>query len=649
MDYRAFDIHIAREGDGRYRLRLVDSPKGNMLDTPLSVEIPVTEPAFLAPIHYLSGLVARPDDTKLLGEQIRQILFPGEVWERFKDSRREIQANRGLRVRIQLDKNAPELGIIPWEYCFHQAWNEFFALRPTLPIVRYIGMDYDPPDLGPRRPRLLVAMASPDHDDLAALDEAGEESQVRALLASLAGQIDADFLPEATYERVKELLLTPNLEERYDIFHFLGHGLRHEESGRGALAFEDENGKLDEIDHEELKVLLQDAGVKLVVLTACETAMHAEGDIFKGVGQALVQSGIPAVIAMQFLLEYGMARHFIYEFYSSLASGEVLDTALTYARMKVHKEEQQKISWGIPVLFMQSRDGRIWLRENAQETAALVEATTAGYRELQQEDADESTADDRLRDALLSLNFTPQLNMLEDFRRARRAGAFLISIAPEIMAEVEELGLEFGPHWLLNRLLYMVEMKTKRHVRKLKFSATSLGAKPRLFWAELARSLKMPNHFSQPPEKVAARLAGQLATHHLALIFDNARLVHLNTLRENVWPLLESAVAKSEPAGDGPATTLLAFVIDAANQIAAGDIAPIRRLPPVSAFEGSELKSWYEHSLALLPEPLQVLEQGYEAILLEADGHSNQGIPDLVLLRIAELANCPAIIDAIKE
>lgn len=647
MEYEALEIHIAKDPDGAYRLRVTRPRSLNTMDTPLEVEIPVEDPAFMAPIHYLSGLVARPDDTKLLGEKIRKILFPGIVWEHFKKMREAIKVNQGLRVRIQLDKHAPQLGIIPWEYCYSQEWNEFFAVRPQLPIVRYIGVDYDPPDLGSRRPRLLLAMASPEADGLAALDEAGEAEKIAVLRERLAGQIEVEFVPQATFEAVKEQLLTPDQAQRYDIFHFLGHGLLN--GGRGALAFENVDGGLREIDHEPLKYTLQAAGVKLVVLTACQTAAHGEGDIFKGVAQSLVQAGIPAVVAMQFPLEYKIAQLFIEEFYSRLSNGYPLDTALGYGRLRAYEEESQRISWGIPVLFMQSEDGRLWLRENAEETVELVEAKTVGYQELQQENADESKVDDRLRDALLSLNFTPQLNMLEDFRRAQRAGAFLISVAPEIMAEVEDVGLEFGTHWLLNRLLYMVEMKTQRQVRKLKFSATSLGAKPRLFWAELARSLAMPNHFSQPPEKVAARLAGQLQTHHVALTFSNARLVHLNTVREKVWPVLAQAVAQSDPGKGRPVTTLLAFLIDAANQLETADIAPIRRLPPVKAFEGSELKSWYEHSLALLPPSLQMLDQGYEAILLEDDGASNQGIPDLVLLRIAELTNCWDIIEAIKE
>jgi hypothetical protein len=359
-EYEDFDIHIGdrRAADGKYPVQVLGTPLGvRMVNDPELVEFPLKDPYFLLPIQHLRGLVARLDDTKTLGDGLRKLLFPGRVWHLFQRSLDKVKRERkGIRIRLQIDDNAPELGIFPWEYAYYPEDNYFLALRRATPIVRYIERSYEAQPLHTDRPRVLVAIASPKHDDLAELDTGDEIAQIEQALNNLGYPLDWELLTGATFDRLQQ-----KLKDGYDILHYIGHGLRDDDTQAGLLAFEDDQGLLDPISHERLGVLLRDTGVKLVVLAACQSADYGEGDIFKGVAQSLVQAEIPAVIAMQFVVEYQVAREYTRQLYYYLAAGLPLDRALTEARISAYERRGDYVSWGIPVLFMQAADGQIWL------------------------------------------------------------------------------------------------------------------------------------------------------------------------------------------------------------------------------------------------------------------------------------------------
>ncbi len=79
-----------------------------------------------------------------------------------------------------------------------------------------------------------------------------------------------------------------------------------------------------------------------------------------GIAPMLVAAGVPAVIAMQFEIPEKTAISFTRDLYQFLADGEPLDAAITEARIGAYIDNNDKIFWAIPVLFMRSPDGRIW-------------------------------------------------------------------------------------------------------------------------------------------------------------------------------------------------------------------------------------------------------------------------------------------------
>ena len=355
-------------------IQIKDSPRGPFVKEPVwQIFIP-DDPRFQAQIFFLQTLVSQPDDLKQVGEFLHKSLFPGWIGDIFASCLDDLEPNQGLRIRLQTDD--PQLSLWPWEYCYNQPLKspgKFLALRTITPIVRYIEVNFKIKKLASDKPRLLVAMASPSGP--ADLNQADAEKAIRAKLDELGPNLVYDFLPNATQPKLKECLA----QQDYDIFHFIGHGLIKKDKKKreyGALAFEkdDADRSQDPIDFEELGYIFDNSSVKLIVLTACETAVHDAGNIFKGVAQSLVASQIPAVIAMQFSLKYALADDFMVEFYRHLSHGDPLDEALTEARIGVFHQEEEKLSWGVPVLFMQTndaRDCRLWEIEHQPLPAAI--------------------------------------------------------------------------------------------------------------------------------------------------------------------------------------------------------------------------------------------------------------------------------------
>ncbi len=79
---------------------------------------------------------------------------------------------------------------------------------------------------------------------------------------------------------------------------------------------------------------------RLAVLNACEGARQSSTDPFSGVAQALVQQGLPAVVAMQFEITDVAAQLFSQDFYAALADNYPIDAALAQARLGVFPDPE---------------------------------------------------------------------------------------------------------------------------------------------------------------------------------------------------------------------------------------------------------------------------------------------------------------------
>ncbi len=178
------------------------------------------------------------------------------------------------------------------------------------------------------------------------------------------------------------------------VFHFIGHGAfrRKSEHGEGtaALYLEKGDGAWQAVKDEEIVSMFTALGTlpHLVFLVACESARRDDNaeTPFVGLGPKLVQSGIPAVVAMQEQVPVEMARVLSGEFYARLAEHGEVDRALNQARLQIF--DARKTEWAIPVLFMRIRKGRLFGAEPDEDAPAPGEPPFKGLEYFGENDAD---------------------------------------------------------------------------------------------------------------------------------------------------------------------------------------------------------------------------------------------------------------------
>lgn len=370
----------------QYSVRVVESPAGESQN-----------PEFVSPIpsglqRKIKDLEKRKFDVKdiaNLGEQLADFLLPEPIRQLFLNSLGRLQDDEGLRLRLLLE---PCLASIPWEYLYIHELTEaknsmgFCGLNPKISIVRHellpVGVKLD---MTPKKRRLLVALASPQDEEPLHLDR--ERENINSALKDIPG-VEPVYVQDATAQKLLHELLGGA-----DIFHFAGHGKFKrsvlDDSG-GYILLLGEDGNSEPMTAESLAVNLQNRGVQLVFLGACETGRRDEQNVWSGVAVALMAAGIPAVLAMQYKIWDESAIAFSRTFYKALAAGLPLEQAVSSGRIAVFnrcnslQDKQYWRDWGVPVLYCRVRGNFVLptiMNDNQRKT--LLDEIQAGNDAVQ--------------------------------------------------------------------------------------------------------------------------------------------------------------------------------------------------------------------------------------------------------------------------
>lgn len=362
LTYENFDLLITR-APGGYQARVLNSPVSEAVR---DFAAPFTEAELAALPGYFdrsAGDLPLPSP-ELLGETLYRVALADQVGASLRRSLDEAtRRGLGLRIRLRLDKTAPELADWPWEYLRAPDRPDPFALSITTPIVRYIELTEPAKPLVSNLPlRVLAVTASPGN--LRPLDIEQEWARLQRALKPLSERrlIVLERLESATLALLQARLRGDPVH----LLHFIGHGFFDQAANVGGLVFEDGEGGSDIVTASALGLLLHDhEPLRLVFLNACEAGRGGRRDPFAGVAQRLVQGGVPAVAAMQFPITDRAALILSQEFYRALADGLPADAALSEAR-KAIKLAGDDPAWGTPVLFSRSGDNRLIAPETAK-------------------------------------------------------------------------------------------------------------------------------------------------------------------------------------------------------------------------------------------------------------------------------------------
>ncbi|HYH46002.1 MAG TPA: SUMF1/EgtB/PvdO family nonheme iron enzyme [Thermoanaerobaculia bacterium] len=194
--------------------------------------------------------------------------------------------------------------------------------------------------------------------DLDPLDGAGEWRRLRRALfwLRLVRRVVLEPLRPATLVSLgRRLAASPPCQ----VLHVASHGDFDRVRDDGLLLLETAEGRADPVDSAALGALLTGReSLRLIVLNACEGARGSLDDPLAGLSRALVQLGIPAVLAMRRKISDEAALVFTQSFYERLATGAPIEAAVACARHAL-VDEGFTAEWGTPVLFLRAEDGRI--------------------------------------------------------------------------------------------------------------------------------------------------------------------------------------------------------------------------------------------------------------------------------------------------
>jgi len=284
-----------------------------------------------------------------LGKMLYNTLFSGELGNYFNKRFYEAQGkNYGLRISMQFSDDVPEIAALPWEY-LHNG-QDFLVMKRSFLLSRLpTGVMKTKSHPLDSILRMLVIISSPDDPSISPLNTEKEQEIILEALDKLQRdqKIIVDFTEDATFENIQEYLN----EQNYHIVHFAGHGINTD--GEGYLVFETEDRKARRINNNRIANLFSDIGIRLVVLSSCQSAKGSNKEAFRDLASMLSKRGIPAVVAMQYPLLDEVATKFAQIFYRTIASGKSIDVALTEARIAMKNcEKSNDIDFATPVLYL---------------------------------------------------------------------------------------------------------------------------------------------------------------------------------------------------------------------------------------------------------------------------------------------------------
>ena len=329
--------------------------------------------------------VLRGDLHQVIGERLFQTLFSGDLLPEYVAAR---DTGRPIACQLELTSNDVLLAQYPWELLYEGT--ELTVMRKGFELTRTIMSGAPPTPLYTNLPlRVLYIGPRPVGVELLGDDE---RESMWSSLSTLreAGLLEWVDLQPPTWDKLRSELDS----NHYDMIHFDGHGVfarictncdtphypsmlecsncgssMKETWPEGYLYLADSHGRIDRVNVADMKAVLANSGTQLIVLTSCGSAIFQEARTYNGIAPALIQAGIPAVVAMQSSPPPQSMARFTEVLYRGLASSERLPQAVNNARRAIYRDKPK--CWFMPVVYLRSSDtsrGQLFVLPNSGVT-----------------------------------------------------------------------------------------------------------------------------------------------------------------------------------------------------------------------------------------------------------------------------------------
>ncbi len=312
-------------------------------------------------------------DSKQYGTLLFESLFTGDDNDLHAGYRESLAIARHeekrLRFRLRIASDSPSsLHGFHWELLYDPKEKLALSRSRETAFSRYLEGTMQPGKPLAGTPRLLVVISAPKNltkYDLYPIDAEQTRRSIASALQPLADHVTCEFLQgPATPSRICERLEAG----RFHVLHLLAHGLITKGNSIAHLVLECEEGLADFVEESRFSEIFGgDRNLRLVTLIACAGGVQPRADPFSGLGPAVVERGIPAVVAMRNPIGVEAAALFTEHFYRSLAGSGRVDTAANQARMGMYLDKPGRLEWYTPALFMRLPEGLLWkLSESPQ-------------------------------------------------------------------------------------------------------------------------------------------------------------------------------------------------------------------------------------------------------------------------------------------
>lgn len=317
------------------------------------LEEDIGDPMWLGRLELMAATHGRPGRTALeeLGALLYGHLFRHDVRDLWMRACADLDAGT-VGVCLRLMAQPPAIAALPWEMLFDPDRNLAFARSIRTPLVRtetqfrHVGRTRA---LRARLPLRMLAVLP--EDPTAQIDLTAEMRRLDEALGSLSAEVIDVVLLKGRFSVVDLRQMIDRL--RPDIVHITTHG-----QSEGVLLWQGETPILTPAS--VLRTAFDDAeSVRMIVLNACATAQGPLNRSLPSIGAQLLQSGVPAVIAMQSEIEESSAGDFTQHFYQALFTGPcpgVVLTAMSLARASLYALNPDSIGYVTPVLWLNVTD-----------------------------------------------------------------------------------------------------------------------------------------------------------------------------------------------------------------------------------------------------------------------------------------------------
>ena len=365
-----------------------ETPGGSMRPNDASLCAYTSTDFWSDPISKKGGTLDRLERRKLnagemyaLGCLLANIALPeGTVRNLFQRSLAALAVDEGLRIRLHLDPLV--LVQLPWEFmALPQVTGEpkptdFLALRREISLVRTDSVESAIcPLRGQNQLRVVGVFSSPT--DLPSLAVEKDKLALQESLEMFQKAVGQKVISTIWVEDpATRLALEQALLDGADIFHFAGHAMFDAQIRQeGFIVLEREDYSSERYSGERLAQLLRNAGVRLVILGACETGRRNDQRMWNGLAPALTREKIPAVLAHQFDIYDANAALVAERVYQRIMTGYTIDEAVFEARQAIYQRKGlENRDWGAPVLYLHDKAGILFPipEEDASESGQSI-------------------------------------------------------------------------------------------------------------------------------------------------------------------------------------------------------------------------------------------------------------------------------------